>query len=80
VVDHDCFVDEFSHIAPNASLAGGVCVGMRVLVGAGARVLAGGVIAADAVIGAGAVVTASDVPAGTVWVGVPARNVGECVT
>lgn len=72
VVDHDCDVGPYAHIAPCASLGGGVRVGARALIGAGARVLPGLHIGDDAVIGAGAVVL-TDVPGGQTWVGVPAR-------
>ncbi len=72
VVDHDCCVGNFAHIAPNATLAGGVRVGRHVLVGAGARVMVGVSVADDAVVGAGAVVL-HDVPAGAVVAGIPAQ-------
>lgn len=74
VVDHDCRVGDFSHVAPGATLAGGVVLGRCVLVGAGARVLPGITIGAEAVIGAGAVVTA-DVPSHAKVIGVPGRIV-----
>jgi acetyltransferase-like isoleucine patch superfamily enzyme len=51
-----------------------VRIGDRVFVGANATVMMGVTIGDGAVIGAGAVVT-SDVPAGTVVTGVPARPV-----
>jgi len=72
VVDHDCQVGAYTHIAPAASLGGGVFVGERVLVGAGARILPGVRIGDDVVIGAGAVVL-TDIPSGQTWMGVPAR-------
>ncbi len=72
VVDHDCLISDFAHIAPNATLAGGVNVGRRVLVGAGARVMANVCLGEDAVVGAGAVVL-RDVPSGVVVAGVPAN-------
>jgi sugar O-acyltransferase (sialic acid O-acetyltransferase NeuD family) len=72
VVDHDCVVDDFVHVAPGATLAGGVIVRRCALVGAGANVLPGLEIGESAMVGAGAVVTA-DVPAGAIVVGVPAR-------
>lgn len=71
IVDHDCYVGAFSHIAPGASLGGGVYVGSGVLIGAGARVLPGVHIGDGAVVGAGAVVL-TDVPPGQTWAGVPA--------
>ena len=73
VVDHDCVVGEFSHIAPHAALGGAVQVGRHVLVGGGATVLPGLRIADDVVIGAGAVVCDDLLHAG-VYAGVPARR------
>jgi len=72
VVDHDCHVGAYAHIAPCASLGGGVQVGERVLVGAGARILPGVRIGDDVVIGAGAVVL-TDISPGQTWTGLPAR-------
>lgn len=72
VVDHDCTVAAYSHIGPNATLGGGVQVGRRVLIGAGANVLPGICIGDDCVVGAGAVVL-DDMKPGSVYVGVPAR-------
>jgi len=74
VVDHDCVVGAFSHIAPLASLSGGVKIGRRVQIGTGARVLPGVHVADDAVVGAGAVVL-QDIGAAETWVGVPAKRI-----
>lgn len=73
IVDHDCIVAAYSHIGPNATLGGGVQVGLRVLVGAGATVLPGICIGDNCVVGAGAVVL-DDMRPGSVYVGVPARS------
>lgn len=56
VVDHDCVVGAFSHIAPNATLGGGVAIGDFVLVGAGATILPGVKIGDGAIIAAGATI------------------------
>lgn len=74
IVDHECVVGKFCHLAPGATLAGNVRVGAHVLIGAGANILPGVSIGESAIIGAGAVVTA-DVPPGTTYVGVPARQI-----
>ena len=74
IVDHECVIGDFCHLAPGATLAGNVRVGARVLIGAGANILPGIDIGDAAIIGAGAVVTA-DVPPGTTYVGVPARQI-----
>lgn len=76
VVDHDCQVGAFAHIAPCASLGGGVHIGERVLVGAGARILPGVRVGDDVVIGAGAVVLIN-IPPGQTWTGLPARPVNK---
>jgi len=76
VIDHDCAVGDFSHIAPNATLGGGVKVGARCLIGAGAVVLPGVSIGDDVTIGAGAVVT-RDVASAQTWTGVPAAPKGS---
>ena len=72
VVDHDCNIGDFTHVAPQSSLGGGVTVGKCVLIGAGVIVLPGVIIADYAVIGAGAVVT-KNVAAATTVVGNPAK-------
>ncbi|WGM46463.1 Putative acetyltransferase EpsM [Brevundimonas sp. NIBR10] len=74
IVEHDCVIGDFAHIAPGAVLTGAVQVGEGVLVGAGAVVLPGLTVGAWAVVGAGAVVTRS-VEAGATVVGNPARRV-----
>ena len=74
VVDHDCIVGDFVHIAPGATIGGGVRVGSCTLVGAGANILPGIAVSEHSTIGAGAVLT-GDVPAKSVFVGVPARRI-----
>lgn len=74
VVDHDCVIGDFTHIAPQSSLGGGVKVGKGVLIGAGAILLPAVSVADYAVVGAGAIVT-KDVAAGLTVVGNPAKPV-----
>ena len=76
VVDHDVVIGDFCHIAPNATLGGEVRIGDRVLIGSGAVVLPGVRIADDVTVGAGAVVIA-DIGEAGIWVGNPARRLGE---
>ena len=71
-VDHDCQIGAFTHIAPGAHLAGGVCVGTRSWVGLGASVRGGIQIGDDVMVGAGAAVV-SNVADGLTVTGVPAR-------
>lgn len=72
VIEHDCIVGDFSHISPNAVLAGSVRLQERCWVGAGASVRQAVTVGKAAVVGMGAVVV-KDVSAGSVVVGNPAR-------
>jgi len=69
---HDDEVGDYATLAAGVSLGGTVQVGQRVYLGMNSAVREGCSIGADAVIGMGAAVV-SDVPAGQIWVGVPAR-------
>lgn len=72
IIDHDCKIANFCHVAPNAVLGGGVSIGSHVLIGAGSVVLPGLRIADHVTIGAGAVVTKDILNAG-IYIGTPAR-------
>jgi UDP-N-acetylbacillosamine N-acetyltransferase len=76
VVEHDCQIGAFAHIAPGARVLGGARVGYGTLIGSGAVVLPGVVIGANVMVGASAVVV-SNVPDGCVVVGVPGRIVSR---
>ncbi len=71
-IDHDCRIDSFVHIAPGATICGGVSVGEGAFVGAGSVVLPNIRIGKWAVIGAGSVVI-KDVPDYAVIVGNPGK-------
>jgi UDP-perosamine 4-acetyltransferase len=73
VVEHDCRVGAFAHIASRAVLGGNVVVGDFAHVGSAAVVRQSLSIGTAAVIGAGAAVI-RDVPTGDVVAGVPARS------
>ncbi len=73
-VDHDCVLENYVQIAPNATLCGNVRVGEGTLIAAGAVVVPGITIGRWAVVGAGSVVT-RNVPDGVVVWGNPARIV-----
>lgn len=71
VVEHDCRIGDFVHIAPGTILAGEVQVDDGALVGLGSRVLPGKSIGRSATVGAGGVVVC-DVPKNETWFGAPA--------
>jgi len=73
-VDHDCIIEDFVHISPNATLCGAVSVGEGTLVGAGAVVIPGIKIGKWSLVAAGAVVV-KDVPDNVLVLGNPARVV-----
>ena len=72
IIEHECFLDEFVHIAPGATLAGNVSVGKRSFVGANATIKQGITIGDDVIIGAGAVII-NDIPSNSIVVGNPGR-------
>ena len=80
LIGHDVVMATLNHDMDPARRAdlhpAPIVVGNRVWIGAKATVLPGVTIGEDAVVGAGSVVT-TDVPAGTVVVGSPARVVRE---
>lgn len=71
VIEHDCIIGCHNHIAPNATLSGGVITGSKVHVGTGANIIQGITVGQEAVVGAGCTVI-RDVPEGQVIV--PARS------
>jgi acetyltransferase-like isoleucine patch superfamily enzyme len=74
-LEHDCRLGDNVHLAPGATVSGGVVIGSHSFVGAGAVVIQGVRIADGCLIGAGTVVTADIVVPGT-YAGVPARRIG----
>lgn len=56
IIEHDCSIDDFSHICPNVALAGGVTVGCKSWVGIGSQVRQLITIGNNCVIGAGSTV------------------------
>lgn len=72
IIEHECVVGAFAHIAPGAVLCGNVKIGAGTFVGANAVIRQGIAIGINATIGAGAVVV-KDVADGATVVGVPAR-------
>jgi sugar O-acyltransferase (sialic acid O-acetyltransferase NeuD family) len=69
---HDDVIEDYVTLASGVRLGGGVRIGRGAYVGAGALVREGRTVGCGALVGMGAVVT-TDIPAGQVWAGVPAR-------
>ena len=72
IIEHECIIEDFVHISPNATLAGNIKVKNGAHIGLGALIVQGVVIGENAIIGAGAVVL-KDVPDHAVMVGNPAK-------
>jgi sugar O-acyltransferase (sialic acid O-acetyltransferase NeuD family) len=76
VVDHDCTLDHYVHISPNATLAGGVIINKYSWIGAGSTIIEKINIGYNVIIGAGTVVI-HDVSDDVVAVGVPAKIIKQ---
>lgn len=72
IVEHECVISDFVHLAPGATLAGNVFVGESTFIGANATVKQGVKIGNNVIVGAGAVVI-KDVPDNVTIVGNPAK-------
>lgn len=73
-VGHDARLGDFSQLAPHANVLGRCVIDEGAFIGGSAVVFPNVFVGAWSVIGAGSVVT-SDVPAGEVWYGNPAKFV-----
>jgi sugar O-acyltransferase (sialic acid O-acetyltransferase NeuD family) len=73
-VEHDVVLEDWVHVAPGATICGGVTVGRFSMIGAGATVIEGIKIAPGCMIGAGSTVV-RDIVEGGVYVGTPARRI-----
>jgi len=56
IVEHDCIIDNFTHICPNTALAGGVTVGSKSWIGIGSQVKQLVTIGDNCLVGAGSTV------------------------
>ena len=72
LIGHDCEVSDFVSVMPGGSVSGDTHLGEGCLIGANATVLEKRSVGAWSIIGAGAVVT-SDIPAGVIATGIPAK-------
>lgn len=75
-VEHDCRIGDYVHIAPGATLSGGVEVGDSSMVGAGATIVQYKKVASGCLVGAGATVVEDLTEPGT-YVGTPAGRSGK---
>ena len=74
IIEHDVVLEDWVHVAPGATISGGVTIGRFSMIGAGATVIEGIKIAAGCIIGAGATVV-RDLAEPGVYVGGPARRI-----
>jgi sugar O-acyltransferase (sialic acid O-acetyltransferase NeuD family) len=73
-IEHDSIISDWVHVAPGATICGGVMIGQFSMVGAGATVIEGIEVTAGCIVGAGATVVRSLTEPG-VYVGCPAHRV-----
>jgi UDP-N-acetylbacillosamine N-acetyltransferase len=73
IIEHECVIKDYAHIAPGAVLAGNVLVGESSFVGANAFIKQGIKIGRNVTVGAGSVVI-DDVPDNTLIYGNPAKT------
>lgn len=71
-VDHDCVVEDFSHVSVGSHIAGTVTIGKNCMIGAGATIINNVKICDNCIIGAGATVVNDITKPGT-YVGTPAK-------
>ena len=71
-IDHDCVLEDFTFVGPNATLCGEVHIGEGSFIGAGSVILPGIKIGKNCMIGAGSVVT-KDIPNNVTVYGNPAK-------
>jgi len=76
IIEHDCVINNFVHIAPNATLCGGITIGEGSLIGAGSVILPGVQIGKWCVVGAGSVVL-KNLPDNTKVAGNPAKAIRQ---
>jgi UDP-perosamine 4-acetyltransferase len=72
-IEHDAILEDWVHVAPGATISGGVRVGQFSMIGAGATVIEGRAIGAGIMVGAGATVV-HDLSEPGVYFGSPARR------
>jgi sugar O-acyltransferase (sialic acid O-acetyltransferase NeuD family) len=73
IIEHDCVVQDFTHISPNVSIGGTCNIGKECWLGIGSTVINNISIKSNTIIGAGGTVINSIFESGT-YVGVPAKK------
>lgn len=73
VVEHECEIEDFVHLAPSATLAGNVKIGKSSFVGANCVSKQNISIGSNSILGAGSVLL-QNLPNGETWVGNPAKK------
>ncbi len=74
VIEHECTIGNFCHIASAAALCGNVSIGENTHIGTNATVIQGIKVGSNALVGAGSVVL-KDIPDKVRVVGVPAQEI-----
>ena len=74
IIEHDTILEDWVHIAPGATISGGVRIGQYSMIGAAAVVIEGVTVSSDCIVGAGATVI-RDLTEPGVYVGSPARRI-----
>jgi sugar O-acyltransferase (sialic acid O-acetyltransferase NeuD family) len=72
IIEHECEIGDFAHIAPGAVLAGNVKIGANTFIGANSVIKEGVCIGSNVTVGAGSVVI-NNIPDGRKIVGNPSR-------
>ena len=72
IVEHECIIDDFSHIAPGAVLAGGVLIGSNSFIGANTVIKQGVKVGKNVIVGAGSVII-KDVADNSIVYGNPSK-------
>ncbi len=72
IIEHECCVEDFTHISVGAAICGNVNISKNCMVGARSTVIQGLNIGSNSIVGAGAVVI-NDLPDNCTAVGIPAR-------
>ncbi|WP_031514134.1 acetyltransferase [Desulfofalx alkaliphila] len=73
-IDHDCVIEDYTHISPGVHIAGTVIVGRGTWLGIGSVVSNNINITSDCIVGAGAVVVKDITEAGT-YIGLPVKKI-----